>query len=298
MTDVNVESRLQQLAGRLLSFVPESSAVDWQRTPAAAWREHRLGALLVAAPETPPIRLHDLNAVGRQQAALVQNTEQFLAGLPANNALLWGSRGAGKSSLIHALLNEYFERGLRLVQVEKTALRHLHEISARVADEPYRFILFCDDLSFAGEEDGYKVLKSALEGTVAGAAGNCLVYATSNRRHLLPEYATDNQRTEVRDGELHESEAVEEKISLSDRFGLWLSFYPMKQADYLETVQYWLQQLLSKYESTLDVPDLGSERDPVRIEALAWARARGGRSGRAAHYFARHWVGSRLLDQR
>lgn len=287
-----------ELAERLLPFLPVPRQIDWSTTLAATWQQHRLGAMLVPAANLPTIRLRDLLAVDRQRELLIENTRQFLAGLPANNALLWGSRGAGKSSLIQALLNEYGGSGLRLVQVEKTALRQLPEISAQLADEPFRFVLFCDDLSFEADDDGYKVLKSALEGAVAKAASNCIVYATSNRRHLLPEYASDNLGTALRDGELHESEAVEEKISLSDRFGLWLSFYPMKQTDYLHTVQHWLSTLLLEQGAELPAPAVLQEGDPVRLEALSWARARGGRSGRAAHYFARHWVGKTLLIER
>ena len=287
---------LQTLSARLLDWLPAAEKIDWRNRRAASWRIGRFGSVLRTHGDLDPVTLDDLAAMDRQKAQLARNTEAFLKGYPANNALLWGARGTGKSSLVHALLSRYADHGLRLIEVDKTALIELPEISERVAQEPYRFILFCDDLSFDAGDASYKALKSALEGSVFRGGGNVLIYATSNRRHLLPEYGSDNAQTALRDGELHESEAVEEKISLSDRFGLWLSFYPLRQDDYLMVVAHWLRRLLPP-QSGLESQALndGGLAEPVRLAALSWARARGVRSGRTAQYFARTWVGEALL---
>ncbi|MGI9324133.1 MAG: ATP-binding protein [Pseudomonadales bacterium] len=292
---LDANSVLTTLARRVLAWVPIDGAVDWASQTAAGWQESRWGSTLVSHSELDPIALDDLLAVDDQKQALVDNTEQFLHGYPANNVLLWGARGTGKSSLIHALLNRYADRGLRLVEVNKSALRDLPRIASLLGREPYRFILFCDDLSFDAEDASYKELKSALEGSMFRGSSNLLIYATSNRRHLLPEYASDNQHTKIEDGELHESEAVEEKISLSDRFGLWLSFYPLKQDDYLKVTAHWLSRLGDQHGLQQVAGDQGALPEPVRLAALAWARARGVRSGRTAQYFARHWVGQMLI---
>lgn len=280
----------RELLRRALHLVPAPSQVDWARCPAAVWQSGPWGTGFSAHGARDPIALNDLLWIDDQKAAIDQNTRQFLAGVPANNVLLWGARGTGKSSLIHALLNRYQDQGLRLVEVSKDRLAHLPEIARRLADEPYRFVLFCDDLSFEAEDASYKELKSALEGSVFTASGNVIIYATSNRRHLLPEYATDNEQVVVREGELHESEAVEEKISLSDRFGLWLSFYPFRQQAYLEVTEHWVMRLASQHELSL------TWNDELRGAALRWALARGVRSGRTAQHFARHWVGKTLLE--
>ncbi|MEQ8857592.1 MAG: ATP-binding protein [Pseudomonadales bacterium] len=279
----------RELSRRVLGILPAPAAVDWSRCRAAVWRSGPLGAGLVAHGSVDDIGLDDLLWIDDQKAQIDTNTRQFLAGLPANNVLLWGARGTGKSSLVHGLLNQYHAAGLRLVEVNKNRLAALPDIVRRLRDEPYRFLLFCDDLSFEAEDASYKELKSALEGSVFKASGNVLIYATSNRRHLLPEYTTDNEQVVVREGELHESEAVEEKISLSDRFGLWLSFYPFKQQAYLEVVQHWVARLAA--EHGLSQP----WNDEARAAALRWALARGVRSGRTAQHFARHWVGKALL---
>ncbi|MFW6093808.1 MAG: ATP-binding protein [Pseudomonadota bacterium] len=282
----------RELARRALALVPAPAAVDWDASAAAVWHAGRWGTGFAAHDALDDIALDDLLWIDDQKRQIDTNTRQFLAGLPANNVLLWGARGTGKSSLIHALLNRYRDRGLRLVEVNKHRLASLPEIVHRLADEPYRFLLFCDDLSFEAEDASYKALKSALEGSVFKASGNVLIYATSNRRHLLPEYATDNEGVVVREGELHESEAVEEKISLSDRFGLWLSFHPFRQNAYLEVVAHWVGRLAREHQ--LDV----AWSDELRAAALRWALARGVRSGRTAQHFARHWVGSTLLELR
>lgn len=281
----------QELLRRLLRIVPGRTDPDWSSVPAAVWQADLFGGRFVAHPELDDVTLDDLLNIEDQKAALVQNTCQFLAGAPANNALLWGARGTGKSSLVHALLNQYQAEGLRLIEVSKTSLAILPEIVLRLREAPQKFVLFCDDLSFEAEDASYKALKSALEGSVFRSSENVLIYATSNRRHLVPEYMTDNEQASMVGGELHQGEAVEEKISLSDRFGLWLSFYPFKQDAYLEVARHWVETLGGKRGLT----SLWSE--DARAEALRWALARGVRSGRTAQYFARHWVGVRMLER-
>jgi predicted AAA+ superfamily ATPase len=278
-----------ELVRRVLRLIPGRDPPDWRQTPAAVWRRESLGGGLVAHPDIDRIRLADLLCIDDQKQALVANTRQFLISAPANNALLWGARGTGKSSLVHALLDAYYGDGLRLIEVDKTALVHLPEIALSVREEPYRYVVFCDDLSFEADDPSYKALKSALEGSIFRSSENVLIYATSNRRHLLPEYMTDNEQATFREGELHQSEAVEEKISLSDRFGLWLSFYPFKQDAYLQVAEHWVLSLAQK--AGVDA----TWTDEVRAEALRWALARGVRSGRTAQHFARHHVGARVL---
>ena len=209
------------------------------------------------------------------------NARQFLAGRPCNNVLLWGARGTGKSSLIKALLNEHADRGLRLIEVDKHDLIDLPDIVESLFERPERFLLYCDDLSFEANDPSYKALKAMLDGSISTAPDNVLLCATSNRRHLLPEYLRENQDTQIVEGELHHGEAVEEKISLSERFGLWLSFHPFGQDDYLAIVAHWLEQL--GWPAGLD----GAAHE----EALRWALQRGSRSGRVAWQFARDWVG-------
>lgn len=278
-----------ELVRRALRLLPATDWLDWAGTPAAVWRPETLGGRLVAHPDIDRIRLADLKCIDDQKAALLANTRQFLAGAPANNALLWGARGTGKSSLVHALLDAFYPQGLRLIEVDKLSLAKLPEIALAVRESPYWFIVFCDDLSFEADDPSYKALKSALEGSIFRSSDNLLIYATSNRRHLLPEYMSENEQARFRDGELHQSEAVEEKISLSDRFGLWLSFYPFKQDDYLGVAEYWVGELSRKHGVDADWNEL------ARAESLRWALARGVRSGRTAHHFARHWVGSRVI---
>ena len=280
---------VQELVRRLLRLVPGGSELDWYRTPAAVWRSDRWGGRFIAHENLDDISLDDLLCIDDQKAALMRNTAQFLSGAPANNALLWGARGTGKSSLVHGLLNAGVSDGLRLVEVSKESLAALPDIVRELNHQPYRFVLFCDDLSFEAEDASYKSLKSALEGSVFRSSENVLVYATSNRRHLLPEYMTDNTQASFVDGELHQAEAVEEKISLSDRFGLWLSFYPFKQDAYLQVAEYWVLQLAKDHD--IDVP----WDEEARAVALRWALARGVRNGRTAQYFARDWVGSRVI---
>jgi len=229
------------------------------------------------------ISFDDLKNIDRQRDAIRDNTKNFIQKKPANNILLTGARGTGKSSLIKASLHEFASQGLRLVEVEKEHLADLADITDLLGDRPERFIIFCDDLSFEDGESGYKAMKSALDGSVSAQVDNILIYATSNRRHLLPEHMKDNlSYSHGDDGEIHPGEVVEEKISLSERFGLWLSFYPPKQDEYLEIVAHWLRHF--------GLSDLQIES--ARAEALVWALERGSRSGRVAWQFAKHWAGS------
>src|SRR5262245_44219161 len=289
-----IERFLAELADalqRLDGVLPTREEPDWSSCHAAIWHRGPLGGSLRPHADLDDIELDDLMHVDRQKGLIDQNTRQFIRGLPANNVLLWGARGTGKSSLIHALLKRYAGDGLRLIEVDKRALAALPDIVDRLRDRPYRFVLVCDDLSFDRDDSSYRELKSALEGSVFRSSQNVLVYATSNRRHLLPESMQDNQATRIEDGELHEGEAVEEKISLSDRFGLWLSFHPFRQDDYLDVVAHWLERIGARHGIAAALSE------EARREALQWALARAARNGRTAQYFARHWVGRLLLDQ-
>lgn len=275
-----------QRAGALLDraqalLPPPAAAPDWQRDIAARWR--RLGQRGWLEPVRHPRRLglDDLRCIDRQKTEIVRNTRQFLAGLPANNVLLWGARGTGKSSLIRALLNDLAPAGLRLIEVDRQDLIDLPDIVEPLYSRPERFLLYTDDLSFEANDPSYKALKAMLDGSIAAAPDNVLLYATSNRRHLLPEFMAENREARIVDGELHHGEAVEEKISLSERFGLWLSFYPFSQDEYLAIVAHWLKALGRHQEPGED----------VRKAALQWALLRGSRSGRVAWQFARDWVG-------
>ena len=265
---------------------PEAIAPDWQTSIAYRWTKTGNAGVLQGLPRPHTFPLARLAAVNSQMARLVRNTEQFLAGRPANNVLLTGARGTGKSSLVKALLHEYAERGLRLIEVDKNDLATLPALLVLLETRPEKFIVFCDDLSFEEGEDSYKALKTALDGGLSRRADNVLVYATSNRRHLMPEYMDDNANTTTgRGGEIHAKEAVEEKVSLSDRFGLWLSFYPFDQNEYLAAVENWLADFRLPLDET------------ARHAALNWAQMRGSRSGRTAYQFACDWAG-RLPDER
>jgi len=259
---------------------------DWATAIACRWRRRAGDAgngVLLPVPALHPIRLDDLSGIEAQKARVVANTRQFIAGRPANNALLTGARGSGKSSLIKALLNEFAGQGLRLIEIDKEDLPDLPELVERVRHRPERFLVFCDDLSFDAGEGAYKALKSALDGSIAAPPENALIYATSNRRHLMPEFFSENLETTRVDGEIHPGEATEEKISLSERFGLWVSFYPFDQDAYLDIVAHWLAAFgFSRAEIA------AAERD-----ALNWALGRGSRSGRVAWQFARDYAGRR-----
>src|SRR5690606_23205806 len=234
------------------------------------------------------IRLDDLRGIEPQKRLVEQNTRQFVHGLPANNVLLTGARGTGKSSLVKALLNKYAPRGLRLIEVEKQDLVDLSDIVEQVAGRPERFVVYCDDLSFEADDAGYKALKVVLDGSVAAASDNVLVYATSNRRHLMPEYMRENLEYRHVDEEIHPGETVEEKISLSERFGLWVSFYSFDQDEYLEIAGHWVRHFAPEVEVD----------DALRKEAVQWALARGSRSGRVAWQFARDYAGRTGMKKR
>ena len=276
-------ARAEALLARLEAVLPHPlAAPDWHASVAFRYRKRGRGGALEPVRHVASIRLSDLCEVAPQKDRLLRNTEQFVAGRSANNVLLTGARGTGKSSLIKAVLNELAPRGLRLIEVDKADLVDLPDLVDLVAERPERFIVFCDDLSFDEGEPGYKALKSILDGSVAQASDNVLIYATSNRRHLLPEYMKENlsyQHTE--DGEVHPGEVVEEKISLSERFGLWVSFYPFTQAEYLAIVAHWLRHF------GIDEPRIVAARQ----ESLVWALERGSRSGRVAYQFARDYAG-------
>ncbi|HQC98277.1 MAG TPA: ATP-binding protein [Aquabacterium sp.] len=276
-------ARADLLLRRLERILPHAlSAPDWGASIAFRYRKRGASGLLQPVRQVAGIRLADLKEVDGQKERLLRNTAQFVAGLPANNVLLTGARGTGKSSLIKACLNEFADRGLRLIEVDKADLVDLPDLVDLVAERPERFIVFCDDLSFDEGEPGYKALKSILDGSIAAASDNVLIYATSNRRHLLPEYMKENltyQHTE--DGEVHPGEVVEEKISLSERFGLWISFYPFSQPEYLAIVAQWLRHF-GVAEAAIS---------QARQPSLVWALERGSRSGRVAYQFARDWAG-------
>jgi hypothetical protein len=286
-----VMDRADQLITRLETLLPAPPpATNWDAW-AFRWRtetDHGRTSYWLEALTCPQtLQLDDLLALSRQRAIIERNTRQFLAGYHANNVLLWGARGTGKSSLIKALLPRYAPHGLRLIEVEKTQLFDLPLIVTALQHRSERFILFCDDLSFDASEPSYKTLKAALDGTLSASSQNLLIYATSNRRHLLPESHHDNQVAQMIDGELHPSESSEEKISLSERFGLWLAFHPFNQAQYLAIVHHWLQRLQQT--------DIDSS--VVDQAALQWALERGSRSGRVAWQFACDWIGRQLDDE-
>ena len=277
-------TRVESLVTRIESVLPKAlSAPDWSASVAWRYRKRSSGhGALEPVRHLAVTRLTDLKEIEDQKEKIQRNTEQFVSGRPANNVLLTGSRGTGKSSLIKACLNEYAVRGLRLIEVDKTDLTDLPDIVDVVSGRAEKFIVFCDDLSFEEGEPGYKALKSILDGSIAAATPNVLIYATSNRRHLLPEYMTENlSYTHTAEGEVHPGEVVEEKISLSERFGLWVSFYPFSQDEYLTIVAQWL--------SSFGVaPDAIQAARPA---SLVWALERGSRSGRVAYQFARDYAG-------
>lgn len=274
-------ARAESLIEHLERLLPEPPAqVDWQ-AGVFRWRTRSGRGWLQSIPVPHAIALDDLLCLDRQKVEIERNTRQFLRGKGANNVLLWGSRGTGKSSLVKAVFNALSGEGLRLIEVDKADMGDLPEIIELVRPRPEPYILFCDDLSFEAGEAGYKALKAALEGSIGAAPENLLIYATSNRRHLLPEFQSENREARIIDGELHHGESVEEKISLSDRFGLWVAFHPFSQAQYLMVVRHWIDRLGAPFDAW----------EPVERAALQWALHRGSRSGRTAWQFARDWVG-------
>jgi len=276
--------RAEQLISRIEAVLPQSlAAPDW--SAAVAWRYRKRSGghgVLEAVRHVAGMQLSDLREIDAQKEKIQRNTQQFVEGKAANNVLLTGARGTGKSSLIKACLNTYADQGLRLIEVDKADMIDLPDIVDVVAGRAEKFIVYCDDLSFEDGEPGYKALKSILDGSIAAATPNVLIYATSNRRHLLPEYMKENlSYTHAEDGEVHPGEAVEEKISLSERFGLWVSFYPFSQEEYLTIVAQWLASLGVSAEAIA----------ASRPQALVWALERGSRSGRVAYQFARDYAG-------
>ncbi|UAW97161.1 ATP-binding protein [Halopseudomonas nanhaiensis] len=290
-------SSIEQFMQRVSAFLDryekvlprQASPVDWPTVVAARWMAEGDGGWLRPLTVDLSTTLGDLVGVDRQKQLLEANTRQFVNGLPANNALLWGARGTGKSSLVRALLAGYAADGLRLIEIDKQDLVHLPAVVEAVKALPWRFVLFCDDLAFEADDSAYKTLKTVLDGTLEATPDNLLLYATSNRRHLLPEQRSDNLGATMVDGELHPGEAIEEKVALSDRFGLWVSFYPFSQEHYLNVVKHWLEVLAVRHELHW------AWSESLELEALRWATARGNRNGRCAYQFARAWTGRALL---
>ena len=294
---MGLSASLEQIATQffrraLLTLPSESEPIDWESTKVACWQSHAgrtHGGRLVPVPFESRYTLDDVLGVERQKAELDLNTRQFLQRLPANNALLWGPRGTGKSSLVKAIIATYHDQGLRLIEVNRHDLANLAAIADAISSDEHRFIIYCDDLSFENDDEHYKALKVALDGGIRETPSNLLIYATSNRRHLMPEPLEDNQGTSIVETEIHYADAVEERISLSDRFGLWLAFHPFTQDLYLRVVCHWLSRL--GHAEHQDLPAT------LRADALRYALERGSRSGRTAFQFAKKHVGaSRLTD--
>ncbi len=287
MNDISkLVTRAASLVERLERLLPtEGDPTDWRASIAFRWRKRNGRGVIEPVVNVHRIDLKDLQGIDEQKQVVEQNTRQFVEGFPANNVLLTGARGTGKSSLVKALLNKYAPRGLRVIEVEKHNLVDLPEIVERIYRRPERFVLYCDDLSFEADEPGFKALKVVLDGSVAAASENCLIYATSNRRHLMPEYMEENLEYKHVGEEIHPGETSEEKVSLSERFGLWASFYPFDQDDYLKIVAVWLEHFKAP----------GAHSDVVKRAALQWALQRGSRSGRVAWQFARDWAGRQRM---
>lgn len=294
--DVELKAFLLRAEGLLARIEPllpaQPPVIDWDRTFAARWQRDARSGFLAPLEVSLDLSLADLIGIDRQRDLLSANTRQFVDGLPANHVLLWGARGTGKSSLIRALLAEYAADGLRLIEIERDHLADLPRVVELLAGLRQAFVLFCDDLSFEAGEGDYRVLKSVLDGSLERAPENVLLYATSNRRHLVPERQSDNENWQMVDGELHPNEAVEDKIALSDRFGLWLSFYPFTQQHYLSVVRHWIDSLARR--ASLD----WAWSEALEKDAIRWATGRGNRNGRCAYQYARQWVGKRLLEAR
>ncbi len=290
--DPELVAQLKRVLDAVEQVLPKPlPRMDWSEVHAANWRRRFGSGYLEPVPEIESMHLDDLLGIDEQKRVIEQNTRQFLAGYPANNVLLWGTRGTGKSSLVRALLHRYAGEGLRVIQVDKDDLIYLPEMVDQIKREPYRFILFSDDVSFETGESSYKMLKSALDGSVYAPPDNVLIYVTSNRRHLLPEYESDNRGAMLVNNEIHHGEAVEEKISLSGRFGLWVGFHPFTQDQFLEVARQWVERMASE-RGLVDPWD-----DDARQAAILWCRQKGDNSGRIALQFANQWVGSILLKR-
>ena len=279
-------TQLERLNEHLDRLLPQKAETASEFNAFAyRWRKSQHGGYIQAVNHPAAINLGDLQCIAHQKREIIRNTRQFLRGYPANNVLLWGPRGTGKSSLIKAVMNDYQSQGLKVIEVKKQYVTDLPDIIDQLDGQDAHFMLFCDDLSFEAVDTSYKQMKAVLDGSIQGIPENILIYATSNRRHLMPEYMDNNLQSKYIGEELHFSEAIEEKISLSERFGLWLAFHPFTQEQYLVTVKYWQNKLgAAQYDET------------VRMAALKWALERGSRSGRSAWQFARNWVGQQQLD--
>jgi hypothetical protein len=289
--DPELTAQLKRVLSAIEPLLPQLvPPVNWARCHAANWRKSTFAGTMEAIASSDPIHLDDLLGIDRQKRLIEDNTRQFLAGLPSNHALLWGTRGTGKSSLVRALLDAYANQGLRLIQVDKDELVSLASIGDSVKALPFKFILFCDDLSFESGDPSYKVLKSALDGSVYGLPKNMLIYVTSNRRHLVPEYESDNRGAMMVEGEIHHGEAVEEKISLSGRFGLWIDFHTFSQELYLNVVRRWTEKLAEAIGVRLHWSKEAEK------EAVLWSQKKGDQSGRIAYQFACDWVGRTVLS--
>jgi len=288
MADIaSLIKQAEALLQRIEAIVPQPSPpVDWN-AHAFRWRKRAGIGYLQSVTQPHRISLDALHDIDEQKKIIERNTRQFVNGKPANNILLTGARGTGKSSLVKAMLSKFAKKGLRLIEVDKSDLVDLPDIVDLVCGRPERFIIYCDDLSFEASESAYKALKVALDGSIAGSADNVLIYATSNRRHLMPEYMADNLDTRHIGDEIHPSETIEEKISLSERFGIWLSFYPFNQDQYLDIVEHWV--------ASFDVAV--KDKKALHDAALLWALSRGSRSGRVAWQFARDWAGNHAMKR-
>jgi len=286
-----VVEQLERVLSSVEQLLPQAvEPIDWEKTIAANWRRHSFAGYLEQIEHVETTRLEDLVGIDKQKSILEKNTRQFLRGYPSNNVLLWGSRGTGKSSVVRALLNEYARDGLRIIQVDRNDMDFLPDIFAQIGKQPYRYIILCDDLSFEPDDPGYKILKSVLDGSVYASPKNVLIYVTSNRRHLLPEFHTDNLGAKMVNNEIHHGEAIEEKISLSDRFGLWVSFYVFKQDLYLEIVKKTIARLCE--ENGVEA----QWSKELETAAIKWSHNKSKRCGRTALQFARHWLGQYMLE--
>jgi predicted AAA+ superfamily ATPase len=290
--DPELTERLKRVLAALEPLLPRPvEKIDWATCHAANWHRSSFSGTMEPVPSIEAVHLDDLVGIEPQKRVVEENTRQFLAGLPANNTLLWGTRGTGKSSLVRALLHAYADRGLRIIQVDKDDLVSLPAIVDEVKAQPFKFLVFSDDLSFESGDASYKVLKSALDGSVYALPDNVLIYVTSNRRHLVPEYESDNRGAMMVEGEVHHGEAVEEKMSLSGRFGLWVAFHPFSQDLYVDVVRRWVEKLAGKAGATLEWTKAAQD------DAILWSQRKGDRSGRIAYQFACDWVGRTLMQR-